>query len=80
MTLANWYAPNESSKHIDAIQASDTLDNDQKIIGGDFNFIFDNELDKRGVSCGHATAESASLVQSHMEKQHVINYLVFTTP
>ena len=49
-TLANVYGPNEDDPDFftSLITEIDSLDNENKIVGGDFNFVMDVKIDKKG--------------------------------
>ena len=49
-TLVNLYSPNEDEPEffIELVQTIDALPNDHRIVGGDFNFVLDLDMDKYG--------------------------------
>ena len=73
-TLANVYGPNEDNPefYCKLIEIIETLPNDNRIIGGDFNFVLDIELDKKG---GRDTTNSRaqSCVRAWMESTDLID-------
>ena len=56
LTLANIYGPNNDDDKffLDIFENIELMGNDNRIIGGDFNCVLDNNLDKRGGKPTHA--------------------------
>lgn len=75
-TLVNLYAPNVDSLQFFKMifRQMETIPNDYKIIGGDFNLILDSNLDLWGAANGaHANAETATFVKQYMYNEGLID-------
>lgn len=74
MTVGSIYGPNEDNPEffIDVIHQIESIPNDNRIIGGDFNLILDLNLDKKG---GQKSThkKSCTLVKNWMEETELVD-------
>ena len=81
LTLASIYGPNsdDSDFFVDLAALTENIENDNRIIGGDFNVVLNIERDKRG---GQAQTHSNSLqvIQTWMEETDLIDILHLKNP
>ena len=81
ITIANLYAPNldPPGYYMRSFNRIEELGNDLKIIGGDFNCILNDELDKRG-GLPHPHKLSANFIRSYMEVEDMIDTWRYYNP
>jgi exonuclease III len=58
----------------------DNLPNDNRIIGGDFNIILDNRLDKKGGNLTHSHQKSQKAVRDWMERTLLVDIRHISNP
>ena len=75
LTLVNVYGPNSDDVQffVNLSSQIDELPNDLKIIGGDFNVIVNNNMDKVGGKPEHAHIKSQKIIQEWLQKYEVID-------
>ena len=74
LTLATIYGPNsdDSDFFVDLAALTENIENDNRIIGGDFNVVFNIEKDKRGGQA-QTHANSLQVIQTWMEETDLID-------
>ena len=81
VTLGSIYGPNEDNPefYTEAIQQIESIPNDNRIIGGDYNLVLDLEKDKKG---GRRTTNKKSqiLINNWMEETDLIDIWRFQHP
>ena len=81
VTLGSIYGPNEDNPefYTEAIQHIESIPNDNRIIGGDYNLVLDLEKDKKG---GRRTTNKKSqiLINNWMEETDLIDIWRFQHP
>ena len=81
LTLANVYGPNEDNSdfYIDFIEKIESIPQDNRIIGGDFNLVLEINIDKKGgLKTTHM--KSKCVLQSYMEETEMIDIWRFQNP
>ena len=66
LTLVNIYAPNsdEPEFFLQLIKDMDDLENDDRIIAGDFNCVLNNDMDKKGGSDEHSNSNMSEMINT----------------
>lgn len=81
LTMGNIYGPNEDSPefYLDVIEQIETMANDNRIIGGDYNLVLNLDLDKRGGR--YATNKNSQiLLHNWMEETELVDIWRFQHP
>ena len=75
ITLCNVYAPNEDDPIFisDLMSELDKYANDDRLIGGDFNCILDETLDKSGGSLSHANKNMGNAVNNFISDNDLMD-------
>jgi len=75
MTLMNIYAPNKDDPSFinDLIEIIETTHNDDRILGGDFNCILLNHMDKKGGAEAHANHNMSNVLSTYMEESDLVD-------
>ena len=81
MTLCNVYGPNEDDADffIDLIHNIESLPNDNRIVGGDFNLVLDLTVDKRG-GRNITKQMSQTLIKNWMDESDLLDIWRFQHP
>ncbi len=80
LTIANIYGPNEENEEFyeEVVTKIESIPNDHRICAGDFNFVFDVNLDKIGKP--ETNAKNRDIVRTWMEETDVIDVWRFQHP
>lgn len=75
LTLVNLYAPNEDTPSFfeNIFDEADNIDNDTLIIGGDFNCILDNKIDKKGGRQCHSNRRSSEFLGNYLDEKSIVD-------
>ena len=75
VSISNVYGPNRDDvKFFTDIQEKlETDESDYSIIGGDFNCILNNEIDKKGGTAQHANKKNQGFIKTWMEEKHLVD-------
>ena len=81
ITLANIYAPNQDTPDffVNVLHGIESLPNDNRIVGGDFNLVLDLDLDKKG-GIKSTNSKSQCLINNWMEETDLIDIWRFHHP
>ena len=81
MSLTNVYGPNTDSAtfFISLIENIEKIENDNRIIGGDFNFVLDIEIDKKG-GINKTNVHAQTVVQTYIEETELVDIWRFHHP
>ena len=81
LTLCNIYGPNEDNAdfYIEVIQHVESLPNDNKIIGGDFNLVLNILIDKKSGTM-NINKKSQILINNWMEETELVDIWRFQHP
>ena len=81
ITLCNVYGPNNDNPefYVDVIHQIESLPNDKRIIGGDFNLVLNVDIDKKG---GNSTTntKSQALINDWMDDTELVDIWRFHHP
>jgi exonuclease III len=75
LTLVNIYGPNNDNDvfFMNVFENIELMGNDNRIIGGDFNCILDNNMDKRGGRPTHAHKNTQQLLNTYMDETNLVD-------
>ena len=75
VTLANIYGPNNDDEafFVDVFQHIDEMGNDDRIIGGDFNCVLNNDKDKKGGRANHINKNSQQLINMYVDETNLVD-------
>ena len=75
LSLCNVYGPNKDDIQffIDILEKTDTADTEFNIIGGDFNCILNNEIDKKGGSTRHANKKNQEFINAWITEYDLVD-------
>ena len=75
MTIMNIYAPNRDDPGFiqNIIEVIESVDNDDKILGGDFNCVLDDKKDKKGGEGLHANQNMKQMTLAYMDEADLVD-------
>ena len=82
VTIANIYGPNKDDPEFfkQVFEFIENLPNDNRIIGGDFNVVLDNQRDKKGGNPDHSNCRSQQLIQDWITDTGLIDIWRYLNP